>query len=289
MCLNANPDLFQESHKDLFVEINRLSLSIHQIREEAKRFFQNNFTTDFKALLLKSYLNSSINIVEDIAFLLKRSRRSSLEGMARMFFESYAEYYQIASKYCFDTEIEKEINYVYFREIDNQRCAYERIKKSAASSDLDDVKGSLKQDIKLLIQKRFANELSGLKEETDDAFLESIKVVLQRIKNNSALIDNKRISLEKQSRLVMTAINANPIWGPSGCSGNELIYGILSDSIHAHLSTTIWHSQENGVFNTNTFDPTTTSLVALLILSLDHMRDLLVGISITSEEYITRV
>lgn len=212
MCLNANPDLFQESHKDLFVEINRLSLSIHQIREEAKRFFQNNFTTDFKALLLKSYLNSSINIVEDIAFLLKRSRRSSLEGMARMFFESYAEYYQIASKYCFDTEIEKEINYVYFREIDNQRCAYERIKKSAASSDLDDVKGSLKQDIKLLIQKRFANELSSLKEETDDAFLESIKVVLQRIKNNSALIDNKRISLEKQSRLVMTAINAKSLY-----------------------------------------------------------------------------
>ena len=269
--LNATPALSQSGFQEYKNELEKLKESIQQIRQVIKDAPPNGSN---KFLLLRSYLLTSVNIVEDITILLDALRLSMLEGMVRMFLENYAEYYQIASKFNDEIEINREINYIFFKQIGNEISSFLRIKESEFF-DSDNIKKTIKQSIKLFLQARFPGESSCLKESSDESFIESARAIVSKISNNPNLIDKKRIELSKThggSDFVKVAVDANPIWGPSGYDGSELLYGILSETIHANWLATFCHSKEDGCFDREIDYPRAASLMGLMTLSLEYMR-----------------
>ena len=116
-----------------------------------------------------------------------------------------------------------------------------------------------------------------------DLSLTCTREFLTKISNDPTLIDKNRIELGKRnggSDFVSTAINANPIWSSTGYDGNEILYGILSETVHANLTATLSHSQESGKFSYITKNPNIVALMNLLQLTIDYMTQLLIDLEL---------
>ena len=105
---------------DAFVEEKlKLKANLKKLKETIDSVINKESKSHDKTTFLISYLISSYNIANDIDYLVDWSRQTTLEALIRIFLENYAEYYQLAIKFNHTSEIQKEVNYLYFREKDN--------------------------------------------------------------------------------------------------------------------------------------------------------------------------
>ena len=255
----------------------------YQVTCANQGFINKSGKSDDKTTFLVSYLITSINTANDIDYLLDCSRQTTIEAMTRVFLENFAEYYQLASKFNNTTEIQLEINYLYFREIRRCILSFQRTMNAASMQNKNDVLESIRQTVRFFIDRAFPSETANIDETDDNLFLQSVNDIIKNISNNATLIDKNRIDLGKRnggSDFVSTALNANPAWGSAGYDGNEILYGILSETVHANLTATLSHSQENGKFTYTTENPNIVAIINLLHMTLDYMKELFVGLGL---------
>ncbi len=256
----------------------KLKEQIKLIKEKTNSILNNVSKSDDKTTFLISYLITTINIASDIDYLTDWSRQTVLEAMARIFLENYAEFFQLASKYNVEEEISKEINFLYMREIRRAILSFERIMNSSSIGDLVELKKSIKNNIIFFMNKSFRSEISKIVDGSDEEYISSINNILTVICNDSNIIDKARVQLSKRnggSDFVTVAINSNCIWGKNGYNGYEILYGILSENVHANLSSTLINSQDNGQFSFTPHNVNAASLFSLIAASLEHMISLL--------------
>ena len=261
----------------------KLKESIKEIKKELDIIIDKGGKTDDKTTFLISYLITSINTADDIDYLVDWSRQTTIEAMTRVFLENFAEYYQLATKFNNPTEIQKEINYLYLREIRRCILSFQRTMGATSMQNKSDLLKSIKETVRFFIDRAFASESTNIDETDDTLFMQSINNILKTISNDASLIDKNRIDLGKRnggSDFVSTALNAIPAWGATGYDGNEILYGILSETVHANLTATLSHSQENGKFTYVTKNPNIVAIINLLNIVINYMKDILLGLGL---------
>lgn len=134
---------------DAFVEEKlKLKANLKKLKETIDSVINKESKSDDKTTFLISYLISSYNIANEIDYLVDWSRQTTLEALIRIFLENYAEYYQLAIKFNHTGEIQKEVNYLYFREIRRCVLSLQRTTGSTSMQDKDDLIKRIKETMR---------------------------------------------------------------------------------------------------------------------------------------------
>lgn len=261
----------------------KLKAVVKELREAVELENKKSGTPSDEYTFLISYLISTINLANDIDFLNDWSRETGIEGLWRIFLENYAEFYQLASKYKEPIQIRFEKNYLFLREIRRNNLTLQRTLNSTSIVDKDDLIKAIIENTTKLINRAFPSEVTCLVTSTTQDYVDSVKKIVEKIGKDPSLIDPIRVKLAKGNGggdFVVSALNANPVWGSNGYYGCEIIYGVLSETVHANVTATLSHSQSNGEFSFCVKNPNIISIIDTIRLSLMFMKDLFTGLGL---------
>lgn len=262
---------------DIDAAKQRLKDSIKQFKEAFTDINSKPRVRPREYAFLAPYAIVSYGLAYDIDVLIDHSREANLEGLLRMFLECYAEFVELASVYNDPVKIQKEINYLFSREIKRQMTILENANKSSSIPDKNVFVEEMKSHIFSLISSAFPSKASSIeKNSSAEDFMKSVNEMKNEIAADPNMIDPKRVKMAKSgggSDFIKHALNANPVWGPDGYYGVEIVYGILSESVHGNLYSVFYRAQNGEELS---FDFKASGLIAIIEIvqkSLDFMKD----------------